>query len=508
MSHSLRRSLPLTVLALFLALTAGSVPAHCQAESEIDDSDIIDAIETELIIDDGVSSHLIDVSVIDGIVTLSGTVSTMMDRERAAILAESIKGVRAVVNQVSVKPIERSDADIKDDIVTAIMADTVTESWEIDVSVADGTVTLGGTTDNWAEKRFAERLSSGIKGVKKIRNNITVDYDPSRTDYEIRSEIEAILEWDAYVDNYFIEVSVEDGRASLTGTVGSAAEKTRARTDAWLGGATSVDDSGLEVEPWAKPGMERDRKYIVKADKDIKDALEDALLFDPRVAFLNVDVEVDNGRVVLDGIVEDLRAKNAAAEDAENTTGVWHVENKLKVRPAGAPSDSVIQENVAEALVLDPVVERFDLAIVVRNQKVYLYGTVDTYFEKIRAEGVAASVGGVVDISNNLTVNYDWMWKSDEEIAEDIESELFWSVFVDGSDVVVTVDNGVATLSGVVDSWQEYNAAVDNAFDGGARMVSSQLQVAGVPGYSYRLYETRDDISLIHHGYSGTVWMH
>lgn len=67
--------------------------------------------------------------------------------------------------------------------------------------------------------------------------------------------------------------------------------------------------------------------------------------------------------------------------------------------------------------------------------------------------------------------------KSDQQIREDIESEYFWSPFVDGSTITVMVDNGMAILSGEVNTWSEHKAAVDNAFDGGATSVKSYLDI-------------------------------
>ena len=67
--------------------------------------------------------------------------------------------------------------------------------------------------------------------------------------------------------------------------------------------------------------------------------------------------------------------------------------------------------------------------------------------------------------------------KSDSEIVSEIESELWWSPFVDSDQVEVSVDNGVATLTGSVDSWAERNAATDNAYEGGATLVDNDLVV-------------------------------
>ena len=60
---------------------------------------------------------------------------------------------------------------------------------------------------------------------------------------------------------------------------------------------------------------------------------------------------------------------------------------------------------------------------------------------------------------------------------EDIESEFFWSPFVDGGDITVEVDEGVATLTGEVDDWAELTAASENAWEGGAFNVINKLDV-------------------------------
>jgi osmotically-inducible protein OsmY len=75
---------------------------------------------------------------------------------------------------------------------------------------------------------------------------------------------------------------------------------------------------------------------------------------------------------------------------------------------------------------------------------------------------------------------YDWTRLpliSDLEIKDDIQDELFWSPFADADEVKVSVDNGVATLTGTVDSWNEFFSAAENAREGGATSVINKLKV-------------------------------
>jgi osmotically-inducible protein OsmY len=247
----------------------------------------------------------------------------------------------------------------------------------------------------------------------------------------------------------------------------------------------------------------RKDKYEIQSDEEIRQALEDALLYDPRVASFNVFTEVTNGAVKLRGTVDNLKAKRAATQTARNTVGVAFVENRLKVRPETTLGDSEIQRRVERSLVRHPYVDRYEITADVNNGVVRLYGAVDTQFEKNQAEEVTSRVKGVIAVNNYLTIQEtaepfvydpyvdDWYiepydvytpaprysWKSDEEIRREIEDELWWSPFVDANEVTVRVDEGEATLTGTVDSWNEYYAAEENAFEGGAIWVKNDLNI-------------------------------
>jgi osmotically-inducible protein OsmY len=66
---------------------------------------------------------------------------------------------------------------------------------------------------------------------------------------------------------------------------------------------------------------------------------------------------------------------------------------------------------------------------------------------------------------------------SDTELKKSIQSELWWSPFVDADQVTVSVNDGIATLSGTVDTWGERQAATENAYQGGATLVDNDLAI-------------------------------
>jgi osmotically-inducible protein OsmY len=472
----------------------------------LSEQSIGDAVEDELNRDPAVSTRWLDVAVDNGVVRLSGSADNILAKERAARIAETVKGVRAVVNTIEVvPPVSRTDFEIRDDVKQALMMDPATESYELDVSVKQNVVTLTGTVDSWRERQLSAKIAKGVKGVIGLRNDIVVKHRKSRSDHDIREDIEQTLRWDALVDDFLIEVEVKNGNVLLSGTVGSAAEKRRAIADGHVANVKSVTAKQLEVRLWARDPKLKGDKYENLSDAQIRRAVADALFYDPRVASANVKPEVANGIVTLRGRVDNLRAKRAAAHSASNTVGVIEVQNRLKVRPTNIYSDEILKSRIERSFVRDPFIENRKITVNVQNGAVDLYGAVDTTFEKIRAEDLSSRITGVVEVENHLVIS-GWlqpyphdpyveegigrgltyryqrrpplMLKTDRELQRDIEKELFWSPFVDSDEITVRVENGEAILTGTVDTWGEYKAAADNAYEGGAVIVNNKIEVA------------------------------
>ena len=474
------------IFGLCLGLCVCGISAAA-AMKNVEDSRITSHIETEYWADDAVPSNAIDVDTNKGVVALSGSVDNVLAKDRAEKIAAATVGVRAVVNRiVVVPPVDRTDDVVKKAVKDALLADPATDSFEVSVEVDDGVVELVGTVDSWQEKQLCATVAKGVKGVVGVQNNIDVDYKSERSDYEIEQEVQARLANDVRVDDSLIAVKVKDQKVILSGAVGSLQEKNRARSDAWVGGVDSVDADGLEIEWWARDEMRREKLYVSRGDEEIKKAVEDAFLYDPRVYSFNVQVEVSRGTVTLSGVVDNLEAKKAAAQDARDVVGVTRVFNNIKVRPSAVPSNAELEAKVNSALVADPYIERFEITVAAYGGTVYLSGDVNTSWEKDRAGNVAEGVKVVLHVVNNIDFEHRWTWKPDWQIREDIKDELFWSPFVDEDEVYLVVDDGVVTLNGTVDTYSERRSAEDNAYEGGAKDVINNLTVTYKsygPGY-------------------------
>ncbi len=209
-----------------------AAPGGSSTESpSITPEQIVGAVKAGLRLDKGVEAPRVDVSVANGIITLTGTVDNPLSRKRACSRARRVKGVRGVVNRIRVVPQPLPNADLANAVIIALREDPAVDQYQVAVVAEDGTVTLQGTVDSWAEKELAGTIASSIKGVRAAENRIYVHPPFVRQDDELRTEIQQRLRWDSRVDAGLITVDIVDGQVTLNGTVGSVAEKHRAVTE-------------------------------------------------------------------------------------------------------------------------------------------------------------------------------------------------------------------------------------------------------------------------------------
>ena len=85
---------------LLMALVLAGV---CLAKDAVSDDMIYNNVRIKLASDQVVKGGALDVDVKDGMVTLKGSVEQDKQRDRAAKLAKGVKGVKQVVNNITIR---------------------------------------------------------------------------------------------------------------------------------------------------------------------------------------------------------------------------------------------------------------------------------------------------------------------------------------------------------------------------------------------------------------------
>jgi hyperosmotically inducible protein len=456
--------------------------ANASSEGEgIDDDSIRSAVQDQYFHDGLIPPTRAKVDVQYGIATISGTVDSVPVRDRAVALAGSVRGVRAVVDQLEVLPMARDDEEIVDEIERVLEVDCVLDPSRMDVGLTGGEARISGSVDSWSERFLAGRVVGSVRGVGSVNNALRVTREVEVTDDDIRSTIEKRLRLDPFVDARLVEVEVSGGSVLLRGTLASVEQVARAGRLAHVPGVLFVSTIPLVVDAAAEraPGT-AGGPPPGSADEVVLSLLQ-AMNRDARIPASTVNATMHEGTVTLSGRVECLRARLAAGASALQATGVRSVENRIVVLPAAKVKDAKLRQDVETMLDADALLCGQEIASPVSGGTVTLTGTVDSMQHRLRATDVAARVRGVVAISNELQLASEGPWKNDPEIETEIREELFWNTFVDGGAVDVSVVSSVAILSGALQSWQEVRAAAREAFDAGASGVESNIEVAGQP---------------------------
>ena len=191
------------------------------------DRDLKQRILRELKWDSRVSWASISVEVVDGVVTLLGTVSSYGQKIAAQDAAHRVAGVLDVANDVEVRPSDqfmRTDSEIAGAVRNALEWDALVPNELIQSTVSDGLVTLEGQVDYLRERTDAERAIKRLAGVVGVINNITIRKQ-TVNEKQLRDEIGFALERRADREADRLRIEVHDGAVDVWGRVHSWQEK-------------------------------------------------------------------------------------------------------------------------------------------------------------------------------------------------------------------------------------------------------------------------------------------
>lgn len=203
----------------------------------------LDVME-ELKWEPGVDHEEIGVSAKNGVVTLSGIVTSYSEKLLAEQSARSVKGVRAIAEELQVRypfQAKNSDTEVAKRIADILEWNSLVPHEKIQVTVENGVVHLSGVVDWNYQKDLAFKDASKISGVVRVDNSIKVKSSVSTADVEER--IERAFERHADLEAERISVRADGHKIILEGTVSTWGKRGIAERAAWAApGVTQIED--------------------------------------------------------------------------------------------------------------------------------------------------------------------------------------------------------------------------------------------------------------------------
>ncbi|MFK3799824.1 BON domain-containing protein [Pseudomonas sp. NPDC088444] len=276
---------PLKNVALIIATTSllGMTPAIAQAaqgdlQTQLAQARQEGSIWTAFALNRHLSPFNIGVNVEQGTATLTGKVENQVDKDLATQIAGDTQGINKVDNQLQIDPQVAAepgtkanmaqrfdDATLVATIKSKLLWNSVTEGLNIEVSAAQGVVTLKGQARDADAKQLAGSLASNTDGVTEVNNLISLSARDTQTikeqseaqansvreefsDAWITSKVKSSLIYSRTLDGLNIKVETKAGVVSLDGVVANYAEKELAVEIARnIRGVKGVDADTLRV---------------------------------------------------------------------------------------------------------------------------------------------------------------------------------------------------------------------------------------------------------------------
>ncbi len=215
----------------------------------------------------------------------------------------------------------------------------------------------------------------------------------SKTDIQLKKDIEEELRWDPKVNSAQIGVTVENGAVSLLGTVNTYAEKWAAEDAIRRVSGVRTVAQDLTVK------ILSDHKH---SDSEIASAVQSALrwhVFIPNT----VTAKVHQGSITLEGQVNWNYQRESAERAVRYLPGVVAVHNWITLKPQ--TSAAQVREKVVAALQRQATTDAKSIHIDTSGGKVTLTGHASSWKSVEDAANAAWAAPGVTEVVNQVTVS-------------------------------------------------------------------------------------------------------
>ena len=212
----------------------------------------------------------------------------------------------------------KTDSQLQHDVMEELKFTPEVDHSHIGVSAKNGVVTLTGFVPNYLQKMAAEHAAARVLGVKAIAEEIEVRFasEPKTSDGEIAERIISMLRWDVSLAADKVQVKVEKGWVTLSGTVDWNFQRDAAKRSASR--VTGVRGVFNNITVEQKP-----------TSRDVREKIVAALKRSAAIDAANIDVSVQGGAVKLKGAVHAWNERRIAEKAAWSVPGVTRVEDEI-----------------------------------------------------------------------------------------------------------------------------------------------------------------------------------
>ncbi|WP_089175577.1 BON domain-containing protein [Bosea sp. AS-1] len=212
-------------------------------------------------------------------------------------------------------------------------------------------------------------------------------------DLSLRENVLNELEFEPSVNAAHIGVAAENGVITLSGHVGSYAEKLMAeRVVQRVKGVRAIAQE-IEVR-WPTDQKTNDDEIAQRALKIIE--------WDTTIPNGKVQIKVQKGWVTLTGEVPWYFQSSAAETAVRKLSGVIGITNNITIKPSVQAGD--IKHRIEDALKRNAELEANQIRVLVSGSRVTLEGKVNAWHERVLAERAAWAAPGVAIVEDRLAV--------------------------------------------------------------------------------------------------------
>ena len=119
----------------------------------------------------------VDVTVVDGAVTLTGLAAYQFERDEAVSVASKVLGVTSVDDQIELIVPIATVSEVEESIKKALERHARLDAEALSIDSSRGTVTLSGSVGSWAEHDAALAAAWAAPGVCAVRDRLRVVHD-------------------------------------------------------------------------------------------------------------------------------------------------------------------------------------------------------------------------------------------------------------------------------------------------------------------------------------------